>query len=79
MTPLQRELTMLQKKLCPGIPVAVEIRRDFVLTDALKEAGKKKFDVNKRIKVNRCTCTCVKYFNTNVTMYHNIISFVVSL
>lgn len=34
--------------------MAIEVRRDYVLTDALKEAGKKKFDVSKKIKVMAC-------------------------
>ena len=50
MSPLQRELSVLQKKM-GSIPPAIEVRRDFVLKDALKEAGKKKFDINKKIKV----------------------------
>ena len=52
MSPLQFAISMLQKKLSLGSPLAIEIQRDYVLTDALKEAGKKKFDVNKKIKVN---------------------------
>lgn len=39
MNPLQCELSVLQKKLC-SFPQAIEVRRDFVLQDALKEAGK---------------------------------------
>ena len=50
MSPLQCELGALQKKM-GGIPQAIEVRRDFVLKDALKEAGKKKFDNTRTIKV----------------------------
>ncbi len=51
MSPLQRELSVLQKKMC-SVPQTIEVRRDFVLKDALKEAGKKKFDINKKIKIS---------------------------
>ena len=54
MSPLQLAISALQKKLSIGSPLAIEVRRNYVLTDALKEAGKKKFDVNKKIKVNTC-------------------------
>ena len=46
MSPLQCELSVLQKKM-GSVPQAIEVRWDFVLKDALKEAGKKEFDKKK--------------------------------
>ena len=53
MTPLQRAISLLQKRMCSLGPVPIEVRRNYLLTDALKEAGKKKFDVTKKIKVSQ--------------------------
>lgn len=53
-SPLKRAISMLERKLSFGSPIAIEVRRDYVLTNALKEAGKKKFDVSKKIKVMAC-------------------------
>ena len=47
MSPLQCELSVLQKKM-GSVPQAIEVRWDLVLKDALKEAGIKIFD---KIKV----------------------------
>ena len=69
MSPLQRELSVLQKKIS-SVPQAIEVRRDFVLKDALKEAGKKKFDINKKIKVT------IFEFIVETLMTANIFSYI---
>lgn len=53
LTPLQHAISLLQKRMCSLSPVSIEVRRNCLLADALKEAGKKKFDVTKKIKVSQ--------------------------
>ena len=53
MTPLKRAISLLQKRMCSLSPVPIKVRRNYLLTDALKKAGKKKFDVTKKIKVSQ--------------------------
>lgn len=38
----------------------IEVRRDHVLKDAFKEAGKSKFDAQKTMKVTTYTCCYVR-------------------
>ena len=57
MTPLQQALSDLEKKLSVASPLTIEVRRDFVLNDAIKEAGKKKFDATKKLKVIGHPCS----------------------
>ena len=53
MTQLQCAISLMQKRMCTLGPVPIEVRRSYLLADALKEAGKKKFDVTKKIKVSQ--------------------------
>ena len=78
LSPLQLAISALRKKLSIGSPLAIEVRRDYVLIDALKEAGKKKFDVNKKIKVSVCKykCTCIHMcMSTGLTLSIFIVLF----
>ena len=56
MTRLQCAISLMQKRMCSLGPVPIEDRRNYLLADALKEAGKKKFDVMKKLKVSQTVC-----------------------
>ena len=51
---LLQAITSLKYKMVPDEDLPIEVRRDFLLQDALREARKKKFSPNKYLKV-RCT------------------------
>ena len=59
--PLQVAVKTLSQKISSST-FSVEVRRQFIIKDALKEAGKKKFDPFKTIKV------CFSIYCTAITI-----------
>ena len=53
---LSSEIFLLQHRLIDNAVLAIDVMRENILLDAMREARKKKFDVRKRIKV------CLYYF-----------------
>lgn len=48
-------LQMLSEEVVPGRDVCMEVRRDFILTDAIRAAKRTSFNPLKRLKVNGVT------------------------